>query len=131
MYPSDTFKASYDSNTPEIYAAVVAITFACVAIVFFVYDLFVFKRNENLVNKAAQTMNIVNSIFPGNIRDRIMDEKQEQQEMRQRKSKGGKLKAFMKDGSTADGHRGARKPLADLFLETTICFADISNFTAI
>ena len=45
----------YDSNTPEIFAAVVAATFVMVAVVFFVYDIFVQKRNNNLIQKAAQT----------------------------------------------------------------------------
>ena len=64
IYPSEKFKSSYDSNTPELFATVVAITFGLVALVFFVYDLVVQRRNHNLIVKAAQTNAIVYSLFP-------------------------------------------------------------------
>jgi hypothetical protein len=59
IYPSTHFHESYDSNTPELYAAIVAGTFVVVAIMFFLYDVAVTKRNENLVAKAAQSNAIV------------------------------------------------------------------------
>jgi hypothetical protein len=59
IYPSTSFKESYDSNTPEVYAAIVAVTFVAVAIMFFLYDIAVTRRNENLVAKAAQSNAIV------------------------------------------------------------------------
>ncbi|CAB9519351.1 Guanylate cyclase [Seminavis robusta] len=64
IFPSSEFRDSYDSNTPELFAMVVAITFGLVAIVFWVYDLFVQRRNHNLVVRAGQTNAIVYSFFP-------------------------------------------------------------------
>ena len=104
-----------------------AITFVVVAIFFFVYDLFVFKRNENLLQQAAQTTSIVMSLFPENVRDRLMEEKQAEY-ARKHRGKSGMLKAYMKDGDASG--TVSNKPLADLFLNTTVLSANICGFTA-
>ena len=109
---------SYDSNTPEVFAGAVAFTFVLVAIVFFVYDMFVQRRNTKLVEKAAQSNAVISSMFPGAIRDRLIGPDAETEQ--QRKSKGN-LKTFLTDSHTGDGARATKeKPLADLFLETTV-----------
>ncbi|CAB9496653.1 Receptor-type guanylate cyclase gcy [Seminavis robusta] len=127
LYPSATFKSSYDSNTPEFFATIVAITFVVVAVVFFVYDVAVFNRNENLVVKAAQSIAIVSAVFPDNIRDRLMGQQDDQNSLN--RSSKGNLKAFLNNGTGMSGDCN-QKPLADLFLDTTVMFADISGFTA-
>lgn len=128
VYPSDTFKSAYDSNTPEIFATVVAITFVVVALVFFTYDVFVQKRNTNLTFKAAQSSSIVTSLVPEHLRSRL--EEQASRPVALRKS----LKNYLSNGdmsnSSDDNTSSTHKPLADLFLNTTILFADISGFTA-
>ena len=108
-----------------------------VAIVFFVYDAFVQTRNENLVSKAAQSNAIVSSLFPDAIRNRLLGEKEQEQEMKDAeisKRSGGALKAFMNKGGAANSGNISKperqKPMADLFLDTTVLFADISGFTA-
>ena len=49
------FHDSYKTNTPTIFAAVVAFTFVLVALVFFIYDLLVQHRNEKIVVTAARS----------------------------------------------------------------------------
>jgi class 3 adenylate cyclase len=94
-----------------------------VAIVFLIYDLLVQHRNEKIVITAARSNAIVSSMFPDAIRDRLLHQNEAQ-------SKQGPLKSYLMNG--ADGGSGylSSKPLADLFLETTVLFADISGFTA-
>jgi len=135
IYPTATFEDAYHSGTPELFAVVVALTFCMVAIVFYGYDVFVQRRNENLVSKAAQSNAIVSSLFPDHLRDRMMEEKDQQRDSDNRSSstqfssKRASLKAFLNDGKTGEvSHQN--KPLADLFLETTVMFADIAGFTA-
>ena len=94
-----------------------------VAAVFFIYDLLVQQRNEKIVNTAARSNAIVSSIFPDAFRDRLL----QRNEM---SSKHGHLKSYLLNGGVDDGSNSFSKPLADLFLETTILFADISGFTA-
>ena len=117
IYPSQTFKNSYDSDTPEIFAAVVATTFVAIALVFLLYDLFVQKRNNNLIIKAARANTVVSSLFPEQIRDRLLVAPDTKKDARQKD-------AFK--NLDHGGHDKAELPLADLFLHSTIIFADIS-----
>lgn len=127
VYPSSKFKANYDENTPEVFAAIVASTFCAIAIVFYIYDAFVQKRNENLVTKAAQTNAVVTDFLPDHIRDRLLNEKQVAAS-----AKKGNLKSYLNEGKNgASGqNEDVSRPLADLFLDTTVIYADISGFTA-
>ena len=106
-----------------IYAAVVAFTFVLVAAVFFIYDLLVQQRNEKIVVTAARSNAIVSSIFPDAIRDRLLQQTNVS-------SKQGHLKSYLLNGESDNAGNSSAKPLADLFLETTVMFADISGFTA-
>lgn len=130
IYPSSTFQAIYDTNTPEIFAAVVLSTFVFVAVVFLIYDWSQTTRNTNMVHKAAQSNSIVNDLFPTTeMRDRLLAAAKEKQEAK----RSGSLKTFLNDGNKPRDHDGSSllqsKPMADLFLNTTVLFADISGFT--
>ena len=93
-----------------------------VILVFFVYDVLVRTRNEKLVRKAAQSNAVVADLFPSAIRDKILD--QEKLKLSTHK----KMKSFLDDGKIATSSDS--KPLAELYLNTTVMFADISGFTA-
>lgn len=126
VYPSKTFEKEFDSNVPVIFAIIVAAIFFFVVVVFFVYNFTVETRNEMVVSKAAQSNAIVTSMIPEHLRARLMDEN----EQAQNQKKNGNLKAFLNTGDHGGlgGLKGvASKPLADLFLETTVLFADISG----
>jgi class 3 adenylate cyclase len=133
IYPSAAFEGAYQTNTPRNFAFVVALTFVLVAVVFFIYDIFVQKRNEKLISSAAKSNAIVSSLFPDNIRDRLIG----QNDTTTKKGTPYHLKSFLLDGggetkggNGGDGGNKTSKPLADLFLETTIMFADICGFTS-
>jgi class 3 adenylate cyclase len=131
IFPSSEFEDKYHSDTPTKFAALVALTFLLVAIVFIIYDIFVHRRNEKLIASAAKSNAIVTSLFPDNIRERLIGQNND--------SNNGKspnhLKSVLLDGVDgkalqANGGSEKMKPLADLFLETTVMFADICGFTA-
>lgn len=128
VYPGREFEAIYSSSTPEIFTAVVAATFMLMVAVFVVYDIFVQRRNSKLIHNAARSNAIVSSLFPRSIRDRLIG-RQPDRAVR----KASTLKSYMNsDVSTESvgGQAQESKPLADLFLETTVVFADIVGFTA-
>jgi class 3 adenylate cyclase len=103
-----------------------------VAVVFFIYDIFVQNRNEKLISSAAKSNAIVSSLFPDNIRERLLG----QSDTTTHKNTPYHLKSFLLDGGDSkggnvkDGEIKSSRPLADLFLETTVMFADICGFTA-
>lgn len=112
---------------------------------FYVYDCFIQRRNAKLVAKAAQTSALVKSLFPKHVRDQLMETRRREQELKlQRRltkqsgssSKGfnfgasSRMKSFL-SGSDDDadskiyenGMSRLEKPIADLFLESTVMFA--------
>lgn len=127
IYPSKAFEEDYKTKTPLIFALVVAVTFVMVAGVYMTYDIMVHKRNEKMIQNAARSNAIVTSFIPEHLRDRIMEDKAAPVS---HKSKKGNLKTYLSDTKHANDLDKNSKPLADLFLETTVLFADIAGFTA-
>ena len=80
-----------------------------------------------MIANAAKSNAIVSSFVPDHLRDRLIQETADQKVVN-KDGKHGNLKSFLNDGKQGSLNPG--KPLADLFLETTICFADVSGFTA-
>ena len=88
-------------------------------VVFLVYDVLVQRRNAKLIQNAADSNAIVSSIFPSQIRDRLIGTNAGEG-FRGSKS----LKSYMKDNKNSTGGSDGSKPLADLFLSTTVMFAE-------
>jgi len=135
VYPSTTFADTYDSSTPAIITFAVAIIFSFAILMFFVYDRLVERRQKLVLHKAVQSTAIVSSLFPKNVRDRLLqtandkDNNNATSEHQQSTAfKNSRLKSLLgQDGQTEDDNA---QPIADLFPNCTVLFADISGFTA-
>lgn len=129
VYPTETFEAPYYSNHPAVYTSAVVLIFFLTAAVFALYDYMVLVRQRKLLATAQRTNAIVASMFPKTVQRRIMEDAAEHNQ------KPGKLQyqAFLPRGD-ADGDAGHErlksKPIADLFTDVTVMFADIVGFTA-
>ena len=126
IYPSQVFEDQYDGNTPAIFAGVVALTFVLVAVVFLIYDVMVQRRNDKIVSNAAKSNAIVTQLFPGKIRDQIIAQNEEEMKLK-KLSKKDNLKSFVDEGKGNEIVDTTSKPLAELFLETSIMFAGKSK----
>lgn len=93
-----------------------------VAIVFLVYDLVVQRRNQKVVANAAQTNAIVTTLFPGSLGDKMIAE-QEKKHYDKYSGARSRLKSFVVNGEE-DGDANS-SPLAELFLEANVVFADL------
>jgi class 3 adenylate cyclase len=116
VYPTLEFQQSHQSTTPKIYATVIAGTFLVMIAAFVIYDLIVQRRNQKLVHNAARSNAIVSSLFPKNVRDRVVALGEKDAEI-------DKITSTFKGGMKS-------APIADLHLESTIMFADVVGFTA-
>jgi len=147
IYPTNKLKNTYDSNEPLIYSIVVAMIFVFTTMVFLVYDWAVQRRQWMIIRAARKTQAIVSSLFPKNVQDRILKDVDDEVQREANKplvTRGNRTKDQLqnflkgKDGVAAAEEEaqmptpGARssKPIADLFPEATIIFADIVGFTA-
>ena len=117
----------------------VGIAFVILIVSFFIYDRYVSKRNRKVVAVAAKTNEIVASLFPEAVRDRLFEDKTDDS----KKEKGGKetdeamITKFLSGGAVMDDEVDEEeefmyksRPIADLYPQTTIMFADIAGFTA-
>jgi hypothetical protein len=119
VYPSAAFRATYDTNKPAVYTSVIAVAFIVTAALLLIYDRMISRRQEKTMNSAIRTSNLVSSMFPENVRDRLMEDALQD---------GGKTSILDAKGNPIAGVK--TRPIADFFPEATIMFADISGFTA-
>jgi hypothetical protein len=80
---------------------------------------------------AARSNAIIKSLFPSTVRDRIFEADPSSQHFIPSKARLG---SFLRTGETpsSDDGKDSKKsrPIADLFTDTTVMFADIAGFTA-
>jgi len=133
IYPSESFEAEYKTLTPLFFCLATVAVFVFAIITFLIFDCLVQKRQRALTKAARKHMALVSSLFPKKIRRKLLRE----QSTRKIKNKSGKagLRSYLDKESGADeGNKSNNgnppKPIADLFSETTIMFADIAGFTA-
>lgn len=124
IFPTDEFRSKFRTNKPWIYLFVVEGAFAFTTMVFVMYDFLVRKRQTKLKDQAESASAIVNSLFPKNVQRRIMEEQIDHSEFidaAQKKKKSGDYQLYTPYG----GH-----PIAELYTQVSIMFADIAGFTA-
>jgi hypothetical protein len=124
IYPSKTFRESYDTNEPMIYTCVVVVAFVVTAILLFIYDRLVTRRQNKTMDSALKTSVLVSSLFPENVRDRVLDDAQAYK---------GKMFASDDEGNHYSVEQSGKickaRPIADFFPDSTVMFADIAGFT--
>ena len=157
VYPSEAWAASHFSDMPIVYAVLVICCFLITTILFAVYDILVQKRQDLVMESAAKTSAIVTSLFPSNVRDRLLEELKPAQSTQEKLKQSlchppgscgpGPFNNVDSSGHftpqtrrNSSGSLGAgvetsemifgSKPIADLFPATTILFQDMAGFTA-
>lgn len=141
VYPTVIFREAYSSSQPIVYTTVLGLAFAFTALFFLFYVRIVQRRQSKVMATAARTNAIVTSLFPSNVRDRIMKDAEEAVNnsrdmvpflpgMGEAPKK--KLKNFLDEEAPVNADQLVMfktKPIADLFPETTVMFADLVGFT--
>jgi hypothetical protein len=64
VYPTSAFKESYKTRTPLIFSLIVLCAFLAMGITFLIYDWFVVRKNEKIIQAAAQSSAIVSVSIP-------------------------------------------------------------------
>ena len=106
VFPTESFEEVYNSLEPLILTIILAAIVFCAIITFFWYSRTVHNRQQKLAETANRTALVVKSLFPSNVRDRIMQEAEESDLKIKAKKKQAKYKEG--DGSTSgvDRERG-------------------------
>jgi hypothetical protein len=130
LYPTESLKETYTSNSVGVYIAIVGIGFALV-VLFVIYDYTVTTRQNKTMQSALKTRAIVASLFPERIARKLVQEAEEAGDDK-RKPKAflntkAKLENFMTGDMASKGgmNNMNSKPLAELFPEATVMFGDL------
>eukprot|EP00980_Cylindrotheca_fusiformis_P021073 scaffold8079_cov121-Cylindrotheca_fusiformis.AAC.1 len=126
VYPSATMRDKFDTEEPAVFAAGVAGIFLFTLVVFLIYDVLVERRQRFLAATASKSSAIVTALFPQIVRDRMFET--EEKNTKQRSVKSSTVEYSMDSVRLHGASEGA--PIANLFTNTTVMFADISGFTA-
>jgi class 3 adenylate cyclase len=131
IYPTSKFKSSSESNDPAIYTSVVVLIFVFAAVVFLLHDWQMRRLQTKVIQQATHSNAIVSELFPAGVRDQLLSQ--------QNKGVPGKTvydgntpakDALMDFVSDQNNSKESSRPIAELFPEATVLFADIAGFTA-
>ena len=81
LYPSAEYDQMYKSSLPVVLAIVIASIFLVMIVTLFFYDRVVYSRDRKNFGAAARSNAIVSSLFPKNVRDRLLAEKEAEAEL--------------------------------------------------
>lgn len=143
MFPSEGYKQGYFSKTASNLMIATLVVFALVIVLFNVYDGLVRRRQKKVYSVATKSNAIVSSLFPAQIRDKLIADEDESRRRGKRSSDAASFD-FGAFGSSSDAATWTNEmqkgtlgmvdenspPIADLFPSATVAFMDISGFTA-
>ena len=133
VYPTKKYQNSFTPAGTIIMIFAVVMVFIFAIAMFLVYDYVVEIRQSLILAHATQTTAIVSSLFPKNVRDRLMQAEAQPKGLGRKGSHHHsiapthRLKTYL-NGYNGDNENG--QPIADLFPHCTVFFADIEGFTA-
>ena len=79
IYPTEELKESYNSMLPVVVTVAIAVSFLVMVLAFLAYDWFVQHRNHKVVGAAARSNALLSSLFPKNVRDQLVAEREQQE----------------------------------------------------
>jgi len=74
VYPSVVLQNQYYSQNPVYFALIMASVFVVCALIFCIYNFLVEKRQKLVMETAVLSTTVVESMFPSNVRDRLMND---------------------------------------------------------
>jgi class 3 adenylate cyclase len=139
VYPSEELENIYLTNEPVYYAVGVALIFLFTTIVFLIFSCIVERRQAIVLDRAVKSTAVVKSLFPENVQNRLYEEAEKDEEFAEENAadKGwtnsgkaeDKLSSFISGAKLGSSCVAKGSPIADLFPEATVFFADLSGFT--
>mmetsp|Transcript_38660 Transcript_38660/g.93458 ORF Transcript_38660/g.93458 Transcript_38660/m.93458 type:complete len:618 (+) Transcript_38660:112-1965(+) len=128
LFPSDTLKEATSSLRPLLYTGIVALVIFSTVSVFIMYDIMVARRQRKVMKRVDTQHRLVSDMFPETFRDRLYKIGDASEGASDGMSVGSE---WQLSSSPHHGNKASsRRPIADLFLETTVIFIDIAGFTA-
>ncbi|CAB9503263.1 Receptor-type guanylate cyclase gcy [Seminavis robusta] len=125
VYPTQKFYDHHHTSMPMVITWSIVAVFLFTIGVFLFYDHLVEYRQSVVLKTATQTTAIVSSLFPRNVRKRLLET---DNDGHLRLSTKSRLKSFVINGD-AEEIGSTAAPIADLYPQCTVFFGDICGFT--
>lgn len=147
VYSTTEFEKTYKSNLALTFLLVICSLYILIIYIFLKYDQFVQLRTKKVAGLTARSNQIVSSLFPSSVKERLYQEKTEEQFYKSSSHGNGSimsmsfgqskhsLKGFLAGDTMIPSNNDVlecdendmykTKPIADLFPEVTVLFADI------
>ena len=135
FYPTTQLEEEYSSAQPIYFALIVLSVFFVTSILFCLFDRIQTRQRNNIIQTAKKQNLIVSSLFPKSVQAKIMEQVDAETSKLSKVGKAG-LRQYIDHEETNGGQNQPNrnlgipdksKPIADLFPETTIMFADIAG----
>lgn len=132
VYPTGTYQSSYTSYSAVLFTATISAVMFISVLLFLSYDYIMRRQQSKVLGEAERSNAIVASLFPGKVARRLFMDQSHHSSVNDlsegRSTHSVNLRNFMNKGDfkVAD----ASRPIAELFPEATVMFADIAGFTA-
>jgi class 3 adenylate cyclase len=128
LYPTEEFEESFYTNEAIYFTVGVIAIFASTSLVFCIYDVSVRRRQSKVMARVIRQDKIVSNMFPTAIRDRLYANKRQQDG--DNNNSRGDPEGLDIDDDLDGGEMFGGAPLAELYPNVTVVFADIAGFTA-
>jgi hypothetical protein len=138
LYPSNTMKSRFTTINPILFTVGTIVIFAFTSLVLYFYDSKVEDRQRRVLKTAVDSSAIVSSLYPSTVRDRLFSPTATMPEAPNgvvAKRRSSLLQNYMRGFETAPvempeaEQRLSGSPIAELYPDTTVLFADIAGFT--
>jgi Adenylate and Guanylate cyclase catalytic domain len=143
LYPTTDMEESFLTSSPIIFALSIVGIFCFTAFVFAVYNKVIQRRQNKVMSALRVTSKVVLSLFPANVLDRLIKEAEANTDDNNAtttnrlkaafasRTQKAKLQSFLDDDKGDESHVIFKsKPIADLYPNATVMYADIAGFTA-
>lgn len=135
VYPTKAEEKIYEDDAPHVFAVGSAMCFLFAIILFLFYDGYVRVQQNRVVGHAERSQALVSSLFPGKVARRLFETNRHRdgQSILDQSNHSSHLLNFVtksERSAAASSAGNEERPIAELFPEATVMFADIAGFTA-
>jgi Adenylate and Guanylate cyclase catalytic domain len=129
LYPSDAMKSEFTTKNPVIFSMMALSIFSFTSLVFILYDYFVERRQRVVLGTATRSSAIVSSLFPTAVRDQLYPTSSTRADANKKRVQSI-LSETTDSAQSSEYQKLVGTPIAELYPDTTVFFADIAGFTS-
>lgn len=153
IYPSEDYTKSFYTSEPQKFTIVIVLVIACIALLFIVLDYLQSRNSGKLEREASLKGGIIDQLFPSTVQDKLFKRKSSKPKnyygncvkcvTTTNESSSSRLSSYL-DISMSSSMKGGLcytvgekdvlfhnpDPIADLYENATVLFADLVGFTS-